>query len=455
MRKWRAHSVFATCLGMFAAVAMLACGADESQEIAAAEKKSPATEESASNKDEEAKADKGVRARIEGDDRRSGLCAERCLAECTDRNEDFIKLIETGRERTGEAPFQIEIQRAYLIGECHEGAEPARRPDARGISAVVEGSLIYTGDDILYEAELGGALFLVLEDGEYAHSSAGRRGSYSSKQEPQFMRRIRGSDPWFKGEIRGFRWESAPLNPVYCEISPKSAEAFVDIETVGVHGGKKSFALSYLPLAWDEVVGMALEQQVRYVSDKDEEDEPAEAHYSKLDRVLITRLNGSTGWVKRASIISSGTLQKAPGAKFPIVEKSPDWEIQIKGVSDAAEFGGFVPEGEDQSLVVVQVEFKYSPVRDDVLPPTTGSLRNLSARLETSPGKWQRPASKASGQLDTSAEAMPGAKLSGNLVFVTQRFERPFRLELVTPDGATLYLDLFSYDLGPKRGKTK
>jgi hypothetical protein len=437
-------------------MAVQACGADETAKTPVkGEKGRPAVEDSESKQEAWASAGKLGAGRGADQRKEARRCEERCLAECADQGLDFAKFVEANRGRVKDTPFQIEVHRAYLKGGCHEGNEPARRPDAAGISAVVEGSLTYNGDDILYEADLGGALFLVFGDDKYAHANAEKRGLDSARQGFQFMRQIRGSDPWFKGEIRGFHWESSPINPVYCEISPERAEAFLDIETVGIYGGKKTSPLTYIPLAWNEVVGMALQQQVRVMSGEQGEDEPAEAHYSKLDRILVTRLTGETGWVKRTSILSSGMLKKAPGATFPINEKSPEWEIQIKGISDVAEFGGYVPEGEDQSLVVIPTEFKYAPVRDDVLPPSTGSLKNLSVRLETSPGKWQKPVARAMGQLDTSVEAMPGAKLSGNLVFVRQRFERPFRLEMVTPDGVVLYLDVLSYDIGPKRGLRK
>jgi hypothetical protein len=229
---------------------------------------------------------------------------------------------------------------------------------------------------------------------------------------------------------------------------------YLDVKTLGIYNVEKTFPLAFAPIAWDEVVGMALDQQIRAISsDPGGEEEPANAHYSKLDSILITRLTGKTEWVKRASVVTSGQLKRGAGATFPIHEKSREWEIRIKGISNVSEFGGYAPSGEDLFLVAVDVEFKFTPVSIDLGPATTGSLRNLEARLETSPGRWSKPTSYAAGQLDTSVEVMPGAKLAGRLVFVRQRFERPFRLELIMPDGATLYVDVFNYDIGPRRGR--
>ena len=45
--------------------------------------------------------------------------------------------------------------------------------------------------------------------------------------------------------------------------------------------------------------------------------------------------------------------------------------------------------------------------------------------------------------------------MSGKVVFPRQRFERPFRLEVKTPDKNTVYLDVLSYDLGPQRAPKK
>jgi hypothetical protein len=58
---------------------------------------------------------------------------------------------------------------------------------------------------------------------------------------------------------------------------------------------------------------------------------------------------------------------------------------------------------------------------------------------------------KAVGQIDTASEVEAGGSLAGKLVFPRQRFERPFRLEVKTPDKESVLLDVLSYDLGPER----
>jgi len=95
-------------------------------------------------------------------------------------------------------------------------------------------------------------------------------------------------------------------------------------------------------------------------------------------------------------------------------------------------------------LAIVDVSVSY-------LGEGEGSLKGFAARMETSPDKWQKPITKALGQIDTSESIASGSSVSGKLVFPRQRFERPFRLEVRPPDKNTFFLDVFDYKMGPER----
>ena len=342
------------------------------------------------------------------------------------------------------------MERIFLQGSCAKGDDPAKRKATGGISAVVEGTIVYDGDDILYGAEPAGEAYLRFGDKRYVEAPTEEKsyGGYYSrpKKVTRFIREVRGADPWVKGERREFHWESRPLSEAFCEVLPEEAVAFIELETVGVKTGRATHPLSFVRLNWDEVVGMAVRKQINVLRKQGKEtiEEPADALYASLDKVLVTRLTGKTEWLKRTSTTQKGELPRGPSAAFPVEASSDEWKVKITGVSQAKEFGGYADDGEDQFLAVVDLEVSYTGEEE-------GSLKGLSARLETSPGKWQKAASKAVGQLDVDRTVGSGASVEGKLVFPRQRFERPFRLEVKTPDKNTFYLDVFSYDLGPER----
>jgi hypothetical protein len=319
------------------------------------------------------------------------------------------------------------------------------------VRAVIEGVMTYNGDDMLYSAGLGGVMYAKMGPERFAEVSVRekaysggwyRRLTYISK----FQRAVRGADPWFKGQTREFHWESEALSEAFCEVIPKEAKAYIEVWTRGMHSGRHDYAAAFVPLLWDEIVGMALRQQVKIEVKKKKEvlEEPADAHYAKLDRILVTRLTGKTEWLKRSSVIDGGEVKRGPAATFPVESESEDWNVKVNSIEQAKEFGGYAHKGEDQYLALVDMTIAYNG-------EGTGSLKKLGLRLETSPGKWQKPQSKAMGQLDLSAEVPAGGTVSGKVVFPRQRFERPFRLEVKTPDKSTVYLDVLSYDLGPAR----
>ncbi|MCK9462288.1 MAG: DUF4352 domain-containing protein [Proteobacteria bacterium] len=443
----------AACL----ALAVVACGDDDAQPVAPAAQGAAAPAAAAAAQPAAGKAPDPA-AVPAGEDpekecRTLGYCERKCESECAAEERDRTAFYNAKRARVGESPFEVKVERVFFTGACHRGDVPEKRKATSGIKAVVEGVLTYNGGDIIYSADLQGTAFLRFGptryaevpamSREYASSWYGRTSNYS-----RVTRAVHGSDPWFKGESRPFHWESTAFSEAFCEVTPDEASAYIELKAFGVRGGRADVPIAVVPLRPEEVVGMALRQQVKIRTPKKGggfDDETADAHYSKLDRMLVTRLTGKTEWLKRTSIVQTGLFDKGPAAAFPIEGSSSAWKVTVTGVSGAKEFGGYAPKGEDQFLLLVDLSVANTGA--DAGPP-----KKLSPRLEVEPGKWQSPVGKAVGQLDLGGEVAGGGSASGKLVFPRQRFERPFRLEVKTPDGATLYLDVLSYDLGPERG---
>jgi hypothetical protein len=382
-----------------------------------------------------------------------GYCEHKCASDCAAEERDRTGFYNAKRARIGASPFAVKVERVFFTGACHRGDVPEKRRPTAGLKAIGEGLITYNGEDIVYGADLEGTAFLRFGPAryaevpaltrEYASSWYGRTSNYS-----RMTRTVNGSDPWFKGESRPFHWESNAFSEAFCEVIPDEASAYVEMTSYGIRGGRASTPIALVPLRIEEVVGMALRQQVKIRTPKKDgfDEETADAHYAKFDRMLVTRLTGKTEWLKRTSIVQTGLFDKGPAAAFPIEASSAAWKITVTGVSGAKEFGGYAPKGEDQFLMIVDVTVANTGA-------DTGSLKKLAPRVEVDPGKWQKPVEKALGQLDLSGDVAGGGSTSGKLVFPRQRFERPFRLEVKTPDGATLDLDVLSYDLGPERGK--
>jgi hypothetical protein len=379
-------------------------------------------------------------------------CERKCAKECALEEHDRAAYFKAKQARLGNAPFDTVIRRVYLEGACHKGDTPEKRRGTNGIRAIVEGNMTYTGEDMIYRAGLGGEMYARYGKDRYAEVGAAEKsytGGYYRrvKYVTRFNREVHGSDPWLKGQTRSFHWESHALSEAFCEAAPDEAKVYVEVWAYGVRGGRSEYPVAFVPLLWDEVVGMALRQQVKVEIKKKKEvlEEPADAHYSKLGKILVTRLTGKTEWLSRYKVIQSGDLTKGPAAAFPVEGTSEEWKVRVTGITQAKEFGGYAHKGEDQFLAIVEVQLEYTGEGE-------GSLKGLSARLETSPGKWQRTLSKAVGQLDTSGSVPAGGSTSGKLVFPRQRFERPFRIEIKTPDKETIDLDVLSYSIGPERG---
>ncbi len=360
------------------------------------------------------------------------------------------EVYEALRQKVKESPFEVELQRVYLSGSCPQGG----RPKADGIAVVVDGQLTYRGDDLLYDAVLGGQFVLRLSETRYVEAGVdepaivdGRVWQPSTK----FTRSVSGSDPWKQGQSRRFHWESVPINPVFCQVLPESVEAFVSLRTEGVRQGPREHAIHVVDLQWDEVAGMAIRQPVKLLVRQGNAtvEQPADALYSKRDRVLVTQLNGQTRWVKRSSIVQQGPLLRAPAAVFPVEAKSEQWLVRVTGIAQLEEYGGYAPKNDEQVLAAVDLQFQSLAVDDE--SGATRRLKGTKLRLESSSTSWQTPAAKATGQLDMFADIKPGDTLSGTVVFPKHRYDRPFRLEVRTTDKTTLYLDVFTYNLGTKK----
>jgi hypothetical protein len=445
----------ATCRAMCLGLALLAasCGKQDAKATSAPDKAvAPATPAAT------AKATALPTAKQDEACRFDEACESRCGRECRAESRERGAFVARSRAEVSaaKAPFRIVVERAWLEGACGQGDDPAKRREPEGVSARVEGKMTYTGKDIIGFAMPVGELFLRFGESRYVEAEAPASDAYyygSKGPVSRFIRDVRGADPWFPGETRSFHFETRPVSPVFCEVMPDEAGAYVAVETMGVHGGRETHAVAFVPLHWEEVTGMAVGQQVKVaVKTKDAvSEEPADSHFSRLGRMLVTRLSGKTEWLPRGTLVQNGDLAPGKAAAMPAEASSADWRIKVAALTHAKEFGGFAPKGEDQFLLVVDVALTYSPAAGAAAKPA--SLKGAGFKLETAPGRWVSRETKAMGQLDASAEIPPGGTASGKVVFPRQRFERPFRLEVTTPDKGVSLVDVFSYDIGPERGR--
>jgi hypothetical protein len=387
-----------------------------------------------------------------GDCKADAACARKCESECAVER-DRAAFYSSKRLAAAGSPFAVQIERVFYSGTCPSGDVPEKRKPTAGLKAIVEGTLTYNGDDVIFAADLGGAAYFRFGPAEFAEVEAASRNTYSGyyygrSTYSRVLRAVHGSDPWRKGESRPFHWESTPFSEAFCEAAPSEAGAYVELVAFGMRGGRAQLPIAVVPLRPEEILGMALRQQVKIRTQKKDgfDDETADAQFAKLDRMLVTRLTGTTEWLKRTSIVQPRLFDKGPAAGFPVEASSLGWKVTVKSASEVKEFGGYAPKGEDQSLAVLDVTISSQAGEG-------ATLSKLSPRLEVEPGKWQKPVDKALGQLDLSAEVPMGGSASGKLVFPRQRFQRPFRLEVKTPDGTTLYVDVLSYDFGTALGR--
>ena len=338
------------------------------------------------------------------------------------------------------SPFEVSIGSAYLAGECAKGPVPEKRDNTGGIHAELSGRLTYTGDDLLMEATIEGALVIdvhgthIVEipfkvDGNHKQPSTG------------FSRPIRGVDPWVSGQTRDFRIETLSMSEAFCEFVPKSATVYVALNTFGVRDGRKTLPVAAVPMHFDEIIGMALNTQVQLIGD--DGFIPAAAHAARLDQLLITQLDGTTKWVPRERVAYLNGLKRGTGAVFPKVLDAGPWKITVNGISSAKKFETVEPKGDDAFLVLVPVSI--SNTGEEAL-----SIDDIKMRLETAPNEWRKPVDAGFGALD-EAKLAAGELLDTTAVFYRNRFERPTRLKLDVDGSGTVYVNVFNYAIGPER----
>jgi hypothetical protein len=379
-------------------------------------------------------------------------CQSRAERECDGEAHERKAFYDEKAAQIAKAPFDVKVDRVWLRGTCAHGDTPEKRDDTEGITALVEGKITYKGNDSLLFADPEGWAYLDTgDDHVFAMSAADK--SYSGYGGPKLLtrmvRRVRGSDPWRPGETRDFHWESRPFSEAFCEVKPKSSAVLMELRVLGEHSAVETYPVSLVPLPWEEVVGTALKENVSiHHAAANSVDEAADATYSRLEKILVTGASGKSEWMARTSIIQSGFLTRAPAPPLPATVESPGWSVVVTKVAGAKDFGDYAPAGEDQFLEILDVELTSKA--DD---GKSTKAKAFGFQLETSPGTWRSPVAKAAGQLDGTADIGPGEKVTGQLVFARQRFERPFRLQVKTPDRQTLLTDVFTYDVGPESWK--
>jgi hypothetical protein len=382
-------------------------------------------------------------------------CERKCQRECDDELHERPAYLDTKKAAIAAAPFQVSVERTWLKSSCHRGDDPQKRSDADGITAVVEGKLTYTGDDELFRAAPAGAMFLRVGTERNAHVQVAEK-SYSMwggrRDISRFTRPVRGADPWVKGQVRDFHWESQPLDPGFCDLVPQEASVLLEVHASGLRTGTARHPVKLVPLTWQEIAGIAVRQKVtvRKQRGADLVDEPAEVLYSRLDRVLASFATGKVEWINHGSILQTADFTQGPAVTFPAEAKTPQWTVKINAVSRVKEANGFRAVGEDQFLTVVELELVHTAsAGEDGREPKPVKVRAFSFQLETAPGTWQRPNPKAT-DLAPDFDIAAGSKATGKLAFPSQRFERPFRLEVRTPDRSTVLIDVFSYSISPE-----
>jgi hypothetical protein len=374
-------------------------------------------------------------------------CITECRNNCQFKKTDKIAYYTKISEEAANAPFEMTVIRAYLDGECARGDVPEKRKNTRGIKAVVEGFINYTGSDLLIDAAIDGSMYLNINGSRAAEAPAHLPSLKDKKNVSELLTPVRGADPWLANQKRHFHFETLPISEGFCEITPKETVVLIKAKTTGIVSGEKNYVLGAVKIPWDQVVGMALNQQIMVLS-KNDTWEPADAQYSKFDKVLLTRLTGKTEWIKRGSTMDKSPLKRGTDVSFPVQVSSDKWQIQISSIAGSKKFGSYTPKGEDKFLAILDVTLVNTGVEES-------NVGNFRARLEVAPNVWRSPVATALGQLSTSEKLAAGSSISGKLVFLRTRFERPFRVQFYLPDGNNVYLDVFKYKIGPKRSPLK
>lgn len=435
------------CVVWVIAVACLSCFKSKggNTEDAAAASSSAAPVQTAEAPSGDAEKDKNI----------ARYCERKCERECDDEHHERPAFLESKKASIAGSPFEVQVDRVWFKGGCAKGDVPEKRAEPDGVTVVVEGKITYKGEDVVYRATPGGAVFLRVSPDRFAQVQAAEK-AYSMwegrREITKFGRTVRGADPWRKDQAREFHWESHAIDPGFCDGMPDEAFALIEVNASSLRAGGKRHPVKLVPLAWDEIVGMSTREKVTVRKQRGAGmvDEPAEILYSRMDRVLASFGTGKAEWINHASITQSQTFNKAPGVTFPTESKTPQWTVKVNGLSRVKDASGFTPSGEDQFLALVDLELNYTAgPSDDGKEPKPVKVKAFSFQLETAPGVWQRPTAKAS-ELAADFEITPGSKATGKVAFPVQRFERPFRLEVKTPDRSTVLVDVFSYEQAPE-----
>ena len=386
-------------------------------------------------------------------------CERKAEDECIQKSKSSPAYFATQRQKIGNSPFDVRVERVWIKGTCHKGDVPAKREDSEGLKVIIEGKGTYKGDDLLTQASLDGVLYLDTGGERFVAMRAEDRAySYwgGTKEVSKLLPRVRGSDPWAKGQERSFHWESRALNEAFCEVKPKEVGVILELDVFGAKTTTQNYPIKHVPVEWDEVVGMAARERVTVRRPKGEKyvDEAADSYFTRLDKALIVGESGKPEWVSHASLVQPEFFKPGSAAKFPAKVESAQWAVTVNGITTAKDFGGYLPAGEDQFVAIldVEIEFKNTPDAKGK-DPKPAKAKSVGFKLETSPGTWRDVLGKATGQLDGTTEIQPGNKVAGKLAFARQRFERPFRLQVSTPDRSTLFAEVFTYDVKPERWK--
>ncbi len=389
------------------------------------------------------------------DPKLANRCERQCQTECIAEQLGDRAWYEEKRAALAHSPFKLALTRVYLSGSCAKGDDPVKRSDGDGIQVIVDGKLTYTGKDMLGSASLGGSAYLRFGDRyasvgmlEKAYSMWGGTHVVS-----RLLRPARGGDPWLPGESRLFHWESRAFGSVFCEAEPDSAEAYIDVTSYGVKAGRDVEPVGFVPVQWREVVGMVVNKSasLEMKHGNDTTLEPVEALYSRLERILVRRDGGKIEWVARDKVEQPAPFAAADAAPLPVEAKSPGFTVRVKKMTAVKDFGAYEPKGEDQFLVVMQLDLVSTQTADGDKEPKPAKARDFSFKLETAPGHWASPLKQPIGVLEGDAEIGVGETKHATLVFPRQRFERPTRFEVKTPDKQSFDLDVFSYAIGPER----
>ena len=369
----------------------------------------------------------------------SGAAAGKMTAPGAETPENRREKWANREKEIASSPFEVSIESAYLSGRCARGPVPEERSGTGGITARMRGKLTYTGKDLLLEATIAGALVIDMNGTHLVEIPF--RFSGGKKTVTALSGKVRGADPWVAGQSRDFTVESMPISEAYCEFVPQSAKMHVAVQSLGVVDGEKIWPVTATPFHFEEVVGMALGQQVQIRGERGLI--PADGHVAMLDRILITRLDGTTEWVRRADVAYLDGLVKASGVSFPQDIKTDHWKISVKDISSAKTFGDITANGDDEFLALVEL----------TMTNLTGEQRSadeIRVQLEAAPNQWRKPLGAGPGRL-ANPMVDPSGTLKTTAVFTRYRFERPIRLRVESAGSSAMDIDVFSYSMGPER----